>query len=137
MTKEIMNLDNLTPAQLDTLSRQVVNKRLSTLEKDVQYLKDEQPVHPSVLLRLEKRRKTVVIDYLGGKGSKAYQELNRVVFSEAGRDFKENFGIPKYDLLPKKDTEAAFEYWDEWAPSTNTKMKIKALNNQTELLQEA
>lgn len=137
MTNDLVNLDNYSPAQLEALSNQLVNRRLSTLEKDVKYLKDEQPVHPSILQKLEKRRKAVVIDCLGGRGSKAYIELNRVVFSEAGRDFKENFGIPKYDLLAKKDTEAAFEYWDEWEPSTNTKMKIKAMNKQMELLQEA
>ena len=137
MTNELLNLDNYTPAQLENLSNLLVNKRLSTLEEDVKYLKEEQPVHPSILQKLENRRKTVVIDCLGGKGSNAYKELNRIVFSEAGRDFKENFGIPKYDLLAKKDTEAAFEYWDEWAPSTNTKMKIRSLNNQLELIEGA
>lgn len=135
MTKELMSLDGYTPEQLEELSRQVVIKRISTLEEDVKYLKDEQPVHPSILQKLENRRKRVVIDCLGGKGSQAYSKLNRVVFSEAGRDFKENFGIPKYDLLAKKDTEAAFDYWEEWQPSTNTKMKIKAMNNQVELIQ--
>lgn len=136
MTNELINLDNYTPEQLSALSNQLVNKRLSTLEHDVQYLKEEQPIPPGTLQRMENKRKAVVIDFLGGKRAKAYREMNRVIFAEAGRDFKEFFGIPRYDLLPKKNIEAAFEYWDNWEPSTNTKMKISAYNNQLELMEQ-
>lgn len=136
MANEVLDLTRFSPKELAALSTQATNLRLEKLEDDVKYLKDEQPVHPNILQKLEKQRKKVVIDFLGGKGTKAYKELSRVVFSEAGRDFKENFGIPKYDLLAKKDSDSAFEYWEEWEPCTNTKMKIKQLNNQMELIEK-
>ncbi|WP_259755239.1 antA/AntB antirepressor family protein [Lactococcus lactis] len=35
-----------------------------------------------------------IVHYLGGKDTRAYQKLSRKVFSEFGRDFKENFEVP-------------------------------------------
>ena len=87
------------------------------LAGDVDYLKNEQPVNPSICLELENLRKVKVIKALGGK-----------VFRQAAKDFKEFFRIPRYDLLKKKDEEKAFTYWESWEPSHNTKMEIKELN---------
>lgn len=108
----------------------------SVLSADVDYLKNEQPVNPSVCLALEKLRKKKVVALLGGKDSQAYKDRKfaQSVFSQAAKDFKEYFRIPRYDLLKRKDEEQAFDYWGSWEPSANTKLEIKARNGQMSLV---
>ena len=108
----------------------------SVLSADVDYLKNEQPVNPSICLALEKMRKQKVVELLGGKDSQAYKDRKfaQSVFSQAAKDFKEYFRIPRYDLLKRKDEEQAFDYWECWQPSANTKLEIKARNSQMSLV---
>jgi len=145
--------DWVTSEVLPTIRRQgaYVNKHLSedafinlfqnqkkikleqaSMKRDIDYLKDEQPIHPSHLLSLEKKRKQRVVSLLGGIDSPAYldKKFSRKVFWEASNDFKEHFKISRYDMLSKKDEQAGFAYWSTWEPSTNTKMKIEQLNSQ-------
>lgn len=105
------------------------------LSADVDYLKNEQPVNPSICLALEKLRKQKVVSLLGGKDSQAYRDRHfaQSVFSQAAKDFKDYFRIPRYDLLKRKDEERAFDYWNNWQPSANTKLEIKARNAQMSL----
>lgn len=108
----------------------------SVLSADVDYLKNEQPVNPSVCLALEKLRKKKVVALLGGKDSQAYRDRHfaQSVFSQAAKDFKDYFRIPRYDLLKRKDEEQAFDYWNSWEPSANIKLEIKARNGQMSLV---
>lgn len=105
------------------------------LAGDVDYLKNKQPIPPSVSMELEKKRKTRVVNALGGMDSPAYKNRSFAgkVFRQAAKDFKEHFGIPRYDMLQVKDEQEAFAYWGTWEPSTNTKMEIKRLNGQAKL----
>lgn len=106
------------------------------LSADVDYLKNEQPVNPSICLALEKLRKQKVVSLLGGKNSQAYRDRHfaQSVFSQAAKDFKDYFRIPRYDLLKRKDEERAFDYWNSWEPSANTKLEIKNRNGQMSLI---
>lgn len=108
----------------------------SILSADVDYLKNEQPINPSVGLALEKLRKKKVVALLGGKDSQAYRDRHfaQSVFSQAAKDFKDYFRIPRYDLLKRKDEERAFDYWNSWEPSANTKLEIKNRNGQMSLV---
>lgn len=108
----------------------------SVLSADVDYLKNEQPVNPSICLALEKLRKQKVVSLLGGKDSQAYRDRHfaQSVFSQAAKDFKDYFRIPRYDLLKRKDEERAFDYWNSWEPSANTKLEIKNRNGQMSLV---
>lgn len=108
----------------------------SVLSADVDYLKNEQPVNPSICLALEKLRKQKIVSLLGGKNSQAYRDRHfaQSVFSQAAKDFKDYFRIPRYDLLKRKDEERAFDYWNSWKPSANTKLEIKARNGQMSLV---
>ncbi|CQR24604.1 prophage LambdaSa2, antirepressor protein [Streptococcus varani] len=101
------------------------------LAQDVDYLKNEQPIHPSFAQSLLKKRKARVVAFLGGIDSPAYADkiFAQSVFRQAEVDFKDHFNINRYDMLPKKFAEAALSYWMTWEPSTNTKMKILELNN--------
>lgn len=69
-----------------------------------------------------------IVHYLGGKDTKAYQKLSRKVFSEFGRDFKENFEVPRYDAIPLSQFDEALAYTKSWQPSFNTKEAIRKMN---------
>ncbi|ASW52618.1 ORF6C domain-containing protein [Streptococcus suis] len=100
------------------------------LAQDVDYLKNEQPIHPSFAQALLKKRKARVVACLGGMDSPAYADkvFAQSVFRQAEVDFKDHFNINRYDMLPKKFADAALSYWMTWEPSTNTKMKILEMN---------
>lgn len=114
---------------LFTGQKQLKTKQLE-LAEDVDYLKNEQPIHPSFAQVLLQKRKARVMTWLGGRESQAYADtlFAKSVFREAEKDFKEHFSISRYDMLPKKFEEQALAYWRNWEPSTNTKMKIRELN---------
>lgn len=100
------------------------------LAQDVDYLKNEQPIHPSFAQALLKKRKARVVACLGGMDSPAYADkiFAQSVFRQAEVDFKDHFNINRYDMLPKKFADATLSYWMTWEPSTNTKMKILEMN---------
>lgn len=107
-----------------------LREQQATMLEDIDYLKSEQPIHPSFAQALQKKRKARVVMWLGGKESPAYGDklFAASVFREAEQDFKEHFNVNRYDMLPKKFGSAALSYWMNWEPSTNTKMKIRDLN---------
>ena len=112
-----------------------LREQQATMLEDIDYLKSEQPIHPSYAQSLLKKRKARVVACLGGNDSPAYADkiFAQSVFRQAEIDFKDHFNISRYDLLPKKFAEAALAYWMTWEPSTNTKMKIMKLNSFDEV----
>lgn len=126
-----MSMEDIMISTLETQKQLKIE--VSDIKDDVHQLKEEQPIAPYPLLRMDTARKHKVIEVLGGKKSNAYRQMSKRVFSEAGRDFKEFFGIPRYDMLPKKHAEQGLDYWNDWEPCTNTKMEIKEFNSQIAL----
>ncbi|WP_456113551.1 ORF6C domain-containing protein [Streptococcus sp.] len=108
-----------------------LREQQASMIEDIDYLKSEQPIHPSYAQSLLKKRKARVVACLGGIDSPAYADKTfaQSVFRQAEIDFKDHFNISRYDLLPKKHADAAIDYWLTWEPSTNTKMKIMKLNS--------
>lgn len=72
----------------------------------------------------------VVIDALGGKGSEAYREISKKVFSECNRDLKNYFHVNARNNIPKKRFDEAVDYISGWRPCTNTILLIKECNSQ-------
>jgi len=107
-----------------------LREQQATMLEDIDYLKSEQPIHPSYAQSLLKKRKARVVACLGGIDSPAYADKTfaQSVFRQAEIDFKDHFNISRYDLLSKKHADAALAYWMTWEPSTNTKMKIMEMN---------
>ncbi|MGP6383735.1 ORF6C domain-containing protein [Streptococcus dysgalactiae] len=128
------NLSDEAFIALFTGQKKLKQKQLE-LAHDVDYLKNEQPIHPSFAQALLKKRKARVVMWLGGMNSPAYGDkvFAQSVFREAEIDFKAHFNVSRYDMLPKKFEDAALSYWMTWEPSTNTKMKIADLNRSSQL----
>ena len=55
------------------------------------------------------------------------------VFSEFGRDFKNEFEIPRYDCLKAKDFNEAMKFTKNWYPSFVLQREIQNINAQTRL----
>ena len=55
------------------------------------------------------------------------------VFSEFGRDFKNEFEIPRYDCLKSKDFNEAMKFTKNWYPSFVLQREIQNINAQTRL----
>lgn len=103
---------------------------VETIEESVNYLINEVPIKNHQQVAIEKARKKKVMKLLGGKDSNAYRTLSKKVFSEVGRDFKEQFNIPRYNELPQSQFEDGLNYLNHWSPSMNTKIMIDEANQQ-------
>lgn len=153
--KEIVNVNNLTPEQMEALQNEMNTRRFKNLEETtnelderVSKIEDNAPVTPAVSNFLTRMRRARVIKWLGGKGSKAYKhsyraeekehykKLSNKVFAEMERDFKDYFKINVYADLPRKVREEAENYIREWEPNNNTKLEIRNINNQLELFRQ-
>lgn len=112
-----------------------IKQEQAVMRDDIVYLKEEQPVNPSINRDLTKERNKVVVKCLGGYDAPAYidSKLRQKVFCQAAKDFKELFKIPRYDLLKKKDIERAYDYWQQWQPQTNLRLEIEQANKQLSL----
>lgn len=112
-----------------------IKQEQAVMRDDIVYLKEEQPVNPSINRDLTKERNKVVVKCLGGYDAPAYSDskLRQKVFCQAARDFKELFKIPRYDLLKKKDIDRAYDYWQQWQPQTNLRLEIEQANKQLSL----
>lgn len=112
-----------------------IKKEQAVMRDDIVYLKEEQPVNPSINQDLTKERNKAVVKCLGGYDAPAYSDskLRQKVFWQAAKDFKELFKIPRYDLLKKKDIDRAYDYWKQWQPQTNLRLEIEQVNKQVVL----
>lgn len=112
-----------------------IKQEQAVMRDDIVYLKEEQPVNPSINQDLTKVRNKAVVKCLGGYDAPAYSDskLRQKVFCQAAKDFKELFKIPRYDLLKKKDIERAYDYWQQWQPQTNLRLEIEQANKQLSL----
>ncbi|MEV9639523.1 ORF6C domain-containing protein [Mammaliicoccus sciuri] len=107
--------------------------RLEVVETDVKYLKDNMRINGPQEQRIGKNARGKIVECLGGKESKAYQEISRKVFSQFWNEFKNYFEVPRYGELPKMKFEEALQFIQEWAPDTALRLEIKKLNCQQRL----
>ncbi|MEF2293104.1 Rha family transcriptional regulator [Virgibacillus dokdonensis] len=99
------------------------NERITSLEETMR-------IDGSEEFRIRKNANRKIMKVLGGKESPAYKELNRKVFSNFWRDFKDHFTIPRYGDLPKKQFDQGVRFIELWQPSTSLLLEIENANNQ-------
>ena len=100
-----------------------IDQRVSNLENTMTIDYGQQKVLGDCVNR-------VVIDALGGKGSEAYREISKKVFSECNRDLKNYFHVNARNNVPKKRFDEAVDYISWWRPCSNTILLIKECNSQ-------
>ena len=118
----------------DAKDRKQLNQRMTKVEKTVADIKDKAQVDEAQRYQLLQARKSKVISACGGAKSNYYIEKKaKKVFSEFGRDFKNEFEIPRYDCLKAKDFDEAMKFTKNWYPSFVLQREIQNINAQTRL----
>ena len=105
-------------------------QRVDVLEEKVSSLEKSTTIDSSQQHTLEKVAKTTAIRTLGGIDSRAYQLMNRKIFSNIWRDYKNYFKLGSYRDTLKTEFENAKEYLESWSPEVNISLKIKEYNSQ-------
>ena len=105
-------------------------QRVDVLEEKVSSLEKSTTIDSSQQYTLEKIAKATVIRTLGGIDSRAYQLMNRKIFSNIWRDYKNYFKLGSYRETLKTEFENAKEYLESWSPEVNISLKIKEYNSQ-------
>ncbi len=109
------------------------DERLTTVEEDIDLLKNKSEIDSTQRFQLQKARNKRAIEVCGGKDSNFYKTRSRKVFMALAHDFKEFFQIPRYDALRKEDFDKAIEFINGWYPSVLLKREIDQVNAQTDL----
>lgn len=125
-TSQLIEMSKLLTRALEKTAS--LENRVEENTKDITYIKEEAPIDRTTAYYLEKARKKVVWDCLGGKGAPAYKTMSRDVFSEAMRDFKDAFRVSSYLDTPKKAAQQAMRFWQIWQPCAVTRLRIAELN---------
>jgi prophage antirepressor-like protein len=120
--------------QLEIL--QIAVNELTSHDARLKSLEETMRVDGSEEFRIRKKANAKILKVLGGKESPAYKELNRKVFSNFWRDFKDHFTIPRYGDLPKKQFDQGIRFIELWQPSTSLLIEIENANNQQQTMQE-
>ena len=105
-------------------------QRVDVLEEKVSDLEKSTTIDSSQQYTLEKIAKATVIRTLEGIDSRAYQLMNRKIFSNIWRDYKNYFKLGSYRDTLKTEFENAKEYLESWSPEVNISLKIKEYNSQ-------
>lgn len=100
--------------------------RVSLLENTmtIDYAQQEQ---------LNRYARARLIHLLGGKGSPAYKELSKKVFSNLWNRYKQVFKVSSYKNTSKKDFVEAIEYINKWQPTREIGYMITGANSQVQL----
>lgn len=106
------------------------DKKLVKMDERVTTLENTMTLDYSQQQVLKETVNYIVVDALGGKGSEAYREISKKVFSECNRDIQRYFHVNSRNNVPKKRFDDAIEYVQHWQPCTNTQIAIKECNSQ-------
>lgn len=106
------------------------DKKLVKMDERVTTLENTMTIDYAQQQALKETVNYIVVDALGGKGSEAYREISKKVFSECNRDIQRYFHVNSRNNVPKKRFDDAIEYVQHWQPCVNTQIAIKECNSQ-------
>ena len=108
-------------------------EEMKDVKKDVSMLKDTMRISGQQEFEIKQKGNMKVMEVLGGKESRAYEEISKKVFSKFWSEFKRTFSIPRYGELPRKRFDDAVSFIEMWLPETAIRMEIDQLNRQQRL----
>ncbi|HGW8881024.1 ORF6C domain-containing protein [Enterococcus faecium] len=108
-------------------------EEMKDVKKDVSMLKNTMRISGQQEFEIKQKGNTKVMEVLGGKESRAYEEISKKVFSKFWSEFKRTFSIPRYGELPRKRFDDAISFIEMWLPETAIRMEIDQLNRQQRL----
>lgn len=130
------NLPQTPEEKVDLMAQATshINKRVTSLEQDVSFLKYNQEIDSGQRYELERVRKQKVMQVIGGAKSNFYQQKkSKKVFAKISKNFHDAFHVSRYEDIKKKDYDKAISYIKNWYPPYDLQNEIKEINAQTSL----
>ncbi|NFK78953.1 hypothetical protein FDA95_10120 [Clostridium botulinum] len=110
-----------------------IDKKTQEIEKKLTGITDkfeELPLFTVDSKELSKVANRVVVKFLGGKGTPAYKELKRKVYSDLYRQLWREFDVTSCAAIKRKDLEEAKKIISEYKLPRALANEIQTLNNQ-------
>ncbi|HDK7218089.1 TPA: ORF6C domain-containing protein [Clostridium botulinum] len=110
-----------------------IDKKTQEIEKKLTGITDkfeELPLFTVDSKELSKVANRVVVKFLGGKGTPAYKELKRKVYSDLYRQVWREFDVTSCAAIKRKDLEEAKKIISEYKLPRALANEIQTLNNQ-------
>lgn len=117
-------------AHLQLQLNQLFQDQLNSHEDRLENLEDTMRVNGVQERRISDAVNRVVVGYLGGHNSKAYQDksLRGRCYSSINREIKNKFVIPRRAELPAKDYEKCLGFINNWILDSDLEDEISSIN---------
>lgn len=115
------------------LKIQDIQKYVFEVKEDIRYVKkitEKTTIDYEQQETIREHVNNRATEILGGKNSKAYENLSKKVFSLLWKEYKRYFKVNSYKNTPIKKYEDAISYVNRWKPGYNLTLEIDSLNNQ-------
>ena len=115
---------------------QNISTQLKNHEERITSVEDTMRVNGVQEMKITKQVNRVVIGWLGGKESVAYQDrsLRSRVYSAINAEIKDKFGVPRRAEVPAKDYLDVMKLISNWEMSYQLKSEVANANNQLKLV---
>lgn len=80
--------------------------------------------------RLREKGQAKILKFLGGKGTPAYQKLNKKAYSQFWNDYKRYMQVPSYRDTAVKEMDKGYKFIEQWKPTELLELAIKGANSQ-------
>ncbi|WP_424349958.1 ORF6C domain-containing protein [Latilactobacillus sp. 5-91] len=129
-TEIIIPSETLPPAKRQSLFMEQVQQQMELQDNRIRVLEDEQPLYPFQNKLLNKKRRSKVIEILGGKKATAYRTkpVARKVFKLIAEEYKQRFKVDIFAETNRKDYHKAIAFYDQWMPNFDFSDEIRRLN---------
>lgn len=129
-TREENPMKNLSP-ELKAII--MLDEKYQEFDGRVSLLENTMTIDYEQQEQLNRYARARLIHLLGGKGSPAYKELSKKVFSSLWNRYKQVFKVSSYKNTSKKDFVEAIEYINKWQPTREIGYMITGANSQITL----
>ena len=103
------------------------NKRVDTMEHDVEYLKKEVPLSTGEYNYISKQVNKAVYEAVDTFGLSNHREVTSELYKDVNRGVNEIAGIKTRTQLKQRHFESVYEFIKQWSPSTAVLMKTRQL----------
>lgn len=125
---DIRNQSDRLQLELNRLLQDQLNNHEDRLEN----LEDTMRVNGVQERRISDAVNRVVVSYLGGHKSKAYEDnsIRARCYSSINREIKNKFVIPRRAELPAKDYEKCLQFINNWILDSDLEDEISSVNKE-------
>lgn len=112
-----------------------MDERLINVESGIEEIKNRMGLPGNLVAKFRKARNKKVIQLVGGKESKAYEnkKLVKKIYSQMFNVFRDQFEVERYADLPMKQFDEAIDFVHNWYLPFELQTEVQKSNAQTNL----